>query len=261
MCQAPTFSWCTNAIFNFKRITECIKLGLGSRCWLQRLPIPKIVSYYAGIIWFWIFWVMVLHTCTGDIIQMSHVAHTKEFFYFLNCSSILPRKDLVDVCNNNLNISWAILRHVFPFGFKILPEITTGVHTHVEKFNDKRLTGWPQRQLRKHIQQRTNQVCWNQISIWFQRRYEIPLLNHCPARQGAWNLSSVTWIPRFWCGFDVRTWVTTTQKNPRCFIWGHFVTIRLRKHNILCKVFEVIDSLLNCVKFQALGFQIVNRVA
>jgi len=60
---------------------------------------------------------------------------------------------------------------------------------------------------------------------------------------------------------DVRTRVTTTRKNPRCFIGGHLVTIGLRKHNILRKVFKVIDSLLNCVQFQALGFQIVDGVA
>ena len=60
---------------------------------------------------------------------------------------------------------------------------------------------------------------------------------------------------------DVHTCVATTHKNPRCFIRGHFVTIRLRKHNILRKVVKVVDSLLNCVEFQALGFQIINGVA
>lgn len=174
MCQAPASSRCTNAIFNFKRIAKCIKLGIGSRCRLQLLPLPKIVSYYAGIIWVWIFRVMMLHTCASNIVQVSHVAHTKQFFYLLNRRSILPRKDLVDMCHDNLDISWTILRHMFPLGFKILPEVTTGIHTHVEKFNDERLTEWPQQPLRKHIPQRTSQVCWHQISTWFNGDMRYP---------------------------------------------------------------------------------------
>ena len=57
------------------------------------------------------------------------------------------------------------------------------------------------------------------------------------------------------------TSITSSNQNPRCFAWRNRVATWHWEIDILGKVFEVIDSLLNCVKAKALNAQIWQGVA
>jgi len=57
------------------------------------------------------------------------------------------------------------------------------------------------------------------------------------------------------------TGITSSNQNPRCIVWRNRVATWHGEVDILGKVFEVIDSLLNCVKAKALNAQIWQGVA